>query len=69
MLKVFGAFAIFCYCCFYAIVLAAAVEEPILEKIEKTYGVKSGGNLTVLSEFGAIEIQTAEQEKKEDPQK
>ncbi|MDE0685372.1 MAG: hypothetical protein OXI63_20785 [Candidatus Poribacteria bacterium] len=41
---------------------AIAVEEPILEKIEKTYGVKSGGNLSVLSEFGAIEIQTAEQE-------
>ena len=33
-----------------------------MEKIEKTYSVKSGGNLTVLSEFGAIEIQTAEQE-------
>lgn len=36
-----------------------------MEKIEKTYGVKSGGSLTVLSEFGAIEIQTAEQEKVE----
>ena len=33
-----------------------------MKKIEKTYSVKSGGNLTVLSEFGAIEIQTAEQE-------
>ena len=33
-----------------------------MEKIEKTYSVKSGGNLTVLSEFGAIEIQTTEQE-------
>jgi DUF4097 and DUF4098 domain-containing protein YvlB len=41
------------------------VEEPILEKIEKRYDVKSGGSLTVLSEFGAIEIQTAEQEKVE----
>ena len=40
-------------------------EVPILEKIEKSYDVKSGGNLTVLSEFGAIEIQTAEQEKVE----
>ena len=41
------------------------VEEPILEKIKKTYNVKSGGSLTVLSEFGAIETQTAEQEKVE----
>lgn len=36
-----------------------------MQKIEKTYDVKSGGSLTVLSEFGAIEIQTAEQEKVE----
>ncbi len=36
-----------------------------MEKIEKTYNVKSGGNLTVLSQFGAIEIQTAEQDKVE----
>ena len=43
--------------------LSLTVEEPILEKIEKTYDVKSGGSLNVLSEFGAIEIQTAEQEK------
>lgn len=63
MVEVFVALAIFSYCYFYAIVLAAAVEEPILEKIEKTYDVKSDGNLTVLSEFGAIEIRTAEQEK------
>ena len=40
-----------------------SAEEPILEKIEKMYDVKSGGNLTVLSELGAIEIQTAEQDK------
>lgn len=33
-----------------------------MEKIEETYHVKAGGNLTVVSEFGAIEIQTAEQE-------
>lgn len=33
-----------------------------MEKIEKTYDVKSGGRLNVLSEFGAIEIRTAEQE-------
>ncbi|MXV75541.1 DUF4097 domain-containing protein, partial [Candidatus Poribacteria bacterium] len=37
----------------------------ILKKIEKTYNVKAGGNLTVASEFGAIDIQTAEQEKVE----
>ena len=36
-----------------------------MEKIKKTYNVKSGGSLNVLSEFGAIEIQTAEQEKVE----
>lgn len=36
-----------------------------MEKIQKTYNVESGGSLTVLSEFGAIEIQTAEQEKVE----
>ena len=36
-----------------------------MEKIEKTYSVKSGGSLTVLSEFGAIEIQTAAQDKVE----
>ena len=36
-----------------------------MEKINKNYDVKSGGNLTVLSEFGAIEIQTAEQDKVE----
>ena len=55
--------AIFSECYFYSIVLAAAVEAPILERIEKTYSVKSGGSLTILSEFGAIEIQTTEQEK------
>lgn len=36
-----------------------------MEKIEKTYNIKNGGSLNVLSEFGAIEIQTAEQEKVE----
>ena len=41
------------------------MEEPILEKIEKAYNVKRSGSLNVLSEFGAIEIQTAEQEKVE----
>lgn len=33
-----------------------------MEKIERTYRVKTGGSLTVLSEFGAIEVQTAEQD-------
>ena len=41
------------------------MEEPALEKIEKTYDVKSGGGLNILSQFGAIEIQTAEQDKVE----
>lgn len=36
-----------------------------MEKIQKTYDVKAGGNLTVVSEFGAIEIQTAERDKVE----
>ncbi len=40
-------------------------EEHILKKIEKTYNVKAGGNLTIVSEFGAIDVQTAEQEKVE----
>lgn len=42
--------------------MSLTAEEPILEKIERTYNVKAGGNLTVASEFGAIEIQTAEQD-------
>ena len=33
-----------------------------MKKIEKTYSVKAGGSLTVVLEFGAIEIQTAEQD-------
>ena len=40
-------------------------EENILKKIEKTYNAKAGGNLTVVSEFGAIDVQTAEQDKVE----
>lgn len=43
----------------------STVEENILKKIEKTYNVKQGGNLTVVSEFGAIDVQTAEQDKVE----
>ena len=42
--------------------MSVTAEESILEKIERTYNVKAGGNLTVASEFGAIEIQTAEQD-------
>ena len=38
-------------------------EEPVLEKIEKTFSVNTGGSLTIVSEFGAIDIQTAEQNK------
>ena len=40
-------------------------EKNIMKKIEKTYNVKSGGNLTIVSEFGAIDVQTAEQDKVE----
>ncbi len=40
-------------------------EEHVLEKIEKTFSVKAGGSLTIGSEFSAIDIQTAEQDKVE----
>ena len=40
-------------------------EEHVLEKIEKTFSIKAGGGLTIVSEFGAIDIQTAEQDKVE----
>lgn len=40
-------------------------EEHILKKIEKTYNVKSGGDLTIVSEFGTIDVQTAQQDKVE----
>ena len=43
----------------------STAEGNILKKIEKTYNVKQGGNLTVVSEFGAIDVQTAEQDKVE----
>ena len=36
-----------------------------MNKIEKTYNVKTDGTLTVVSEFGAIEIRTAQQDKVE----
>lgn len=45
--------------------MSLTAEEPILKKIERTYKVKAGGNLTVASELGAIEIQTAEQDEME----
>ena len=31
-----------------------------MERIEKTYSVNSGGSLTIVSELGAIDVQTAE---------
>ena len=41
--------------------MALTTEVSILEKIERTYSVKVGGNLTIVSEFGAIEVETADQ--------
>lgn len=41
--------------------MSLMAEESILEKIERTYSVKGGGNLTIVSEFGAIEVETADQ--------
>ena len=38
-------------------------EEHIVNKIERTYNVETGGNLTIVSEFGAIDVHTAEQDK------
>ena len=45
--------------------VTATSDGNILKKIEKAYNVKAGGNLTVVSEFGAIDVQTAEQDKVE----
>ena len=45
--------------------ISLTTEEPVLEKIEKAFSVEAGGNLTIVSEFGAIDIQTAEQDKVE----
>ena len=36
--------------------------ENVLEKIERTYDVEAGGRLTIVSEFGSVDIQTAEQD-------
>ena len=36
-------------------------EEQIMERIEKTYSVNAGGNLTIVSDIGAIDVQTADQ--------
>lgn len=57
--------ALFLFCSAGCQFTSLAAEEAILEKIEKTYNVKAGGSLTIVSEFGAIEIQTAEQDKVE----
>ena len=43
--------------------VTATSDGNILKKIEKAYNVKADGNLTVVSEFGAIDVQTAEQDK------
>ena len=40
--------------------IALTDEVHIVDKIEKGYSVDSGGSLTLVSEFGAIEVQTAE---------
>ena len=32
-----------------------------MDKIEKTYSVNSGGNLTIVSDIGAIDVETADQ--------
>lgn len=40
--------------------VALTDEVHIVDKIEKTYSVDSGGSLTLMSEFGAIDVQTAE---------
>ena len=40
--------------------VALTDEEHIVDKIEKAYSVNSGGSLTLVSEFGAIDVQTAE---------
>ena len=45
--------------------IALTDEEHIVNKIEETYNVDSGGTLTIVSEFGTIDIQTAEQDKVE----
>ena len=36
------------------------VEEQIMERIEKTYSVNAGGNLTIVSDIGFIDVQTAD---------
>lgn len=41
--------------------ISVANEEHVVERIEKTYDVNSGGSLTIALEYGAIDIQTAEQ--------
>ncbi len=41
--------------------ISVADGEYDMDKIEKTYSVNTSGNLTVVSELGAIDVQTAEQ--------
>lgn len=40
--------------------ISIADEEHVVKNIVRTYSVNSGGSLTIVSEFGAIDIQTAE---------
>lgn len=40
-------------------------EKHTVDKIKKAYSVKSGGRLTLVSEFGAIDVQTTAQDKVE----
>ncbi len=41
--------------------VALTDEEHIMDKIEKAYDVRPEGKLTIVSEFGAIDVQAAEQ--------
>ena len=42
--------------------ISIADKEHVVENIEKTYSVNAGGNLTIVSEFGSIDVRTAERE-------
>lgn len=44
---------------------SSTVEAHIVDKFEKTYSVSPGGRLTLVSEFGEIDVQTATQDKVE----
>ena len=40
--------------------ISTADEEHVVGNIVKTYSVNAGGSLTIVSEFGSIDVQTAE---------